>query len=81
MDEPERQHLLRVKAAIADSPKDLAKLSPRERDLLRLRVGLEDGQLRETSEIADLYGVPIARIRILEDKALRKLGVLNNPKP
>lgn len=81
MDDLERDHLQRVKAAIVDSPENLAKLSPRERDLLSLRVGLKDGQLREASEIAELYGVTIARIQMLEDKALRKLKVLDNHQP
>lgn len=81
MDDLEREHLRRVKAAIVDSPENLAKLSPRERDLLSLRVGLMDGHLREASAIADLYGVTIARIQMLEDKALRKLKVLDNRQP
>ena len=81
MDEFERQRLEAVKAEILDNQSNWAKLSPRERDLLRLRVGLGDGKFREAAEIAELYGVTVSRIRLTEDKALKKLRGLVDSGP
>jgi RNA polymerase sigma factor (sigma-70 family) len=51
----------------------MAQLSPRERDVLRLRFGLDDGRQRTLEEVAKVYGVSRERIRQVEAKALRKL--------
>ncbi len=51
----------------------LATLLPRERDVLRLRFGLEDGRQRTLEEVGQLFGVTRERIRQIEAKALRKL--------
>ena len=51
----------------------LAGLSPRERDVLRLRFGLDDGRQRTLEEVGQLFGVTRERIRQIEAKALRKL--------
>ena len=51
----------------------MASLSPRERDVLRLRFGLDDGRQRTLEEVGQLFGVTRERIRQLEAKALRKL--------
>ncbi|MEB3206090.1 MAG: RNA polymerase sigma factor RpoD [Vampirovibrionales bacterium] len=51
----------------------LASLSPRERDVLRLRFGLDDGRQRTLEEVGQLFGVTRERIRQIEAKALRKL--------
>lgn len=48
-------------------------LSPRERDVLRLRFGLDDGRQRTLEEVGQLFGVTRERIRQIEAKALRKL--------
>lgn len=50
-----------------------AGLSPRERDVLRLRFGLDDGRQRTLEEVGLLFGVRPERIRQIEAKALRKL--------
>ncbi len=51
----------------------MASLSPRERDVLRLRFGLDDGRQRTLEEVGQLFGVTRERIRQIESKALRKL--------
>ncbi|QDZ38544.1 RNA polymerase sigma factor RpoD [Euhalothece natronophila Z-M001] len=51
----------------------LDTLSPRERDVLRLRYGLEDGRMKTLEEIGQIFNVTRERIRQIEAKALRKL--------
>jgi RNA polymerase primary sigma factor len=51
----------------------LATLSPRERDVLRLRYGLDDGRMKTLEEIGQIFEVTRERIRQIEAKALRKL--------
>lgn len=48
-------------------------LRPRERDILKLRYGLNDDCKRTLEEISYMYGVSRERIRQLEVKALEKL--------
>lgn len=51
----------------------LETLTPRERDVLRLRFGLEDGKARTLEEVGQKFKVTRERIRQIEAKALRKL--------
>jgi RNA polymerase primary sigma factor len=51
----------------------MASLSVKERDVLRLRFGLDDGRQRTLEEVGQLFGVTRERIRQIEAKALRKL--------
>lgn len=51
----------------------LNTLSPRERDVLRLRYGLVDGRVHTLEEIGRVFSVTRERIRQIEAKALRKL--------
>ncbi|MDJ0557378.1 MAG: RNA polymerase sigma factor RpoD, partial [Microcoleaceae cyanobacterium MO_207.B10] len=51
----------------------LNSLSPRERDVLRLRYGLDDGRMKTLEEIGQIFNVTRERIRQIEAKALRKL--------
>jgi RNA polymerase primary sigma factor len=51
----------------------LCTLSPRERDVLRLRYGLDDGRMKTLEEIGQIFNVTRERIRQIEAKALRKL--------
>jgi len=53
--------------------KVLGELSDRERKVLRLRFGLEDGRARTLEEVGKEFGVTRERIRQIEAKALRKL--------
>jgi len=51
----------------------LSTLSPRERRVLQLRFGLDDGRARTLEEVGKEFGVTRERIRQIEAKALRKL--------
>jgi RNA polymerase primary sigma factor len=51
----------------------LHKLSPIERDVLRLRYGLEDGQIKTLEEISQIFELSRERIRQIQGKAIRKL--------
>ena len=51
----------------------LQNLSERERKVLVLRYGLEDGHQRTLEEVGQEFGVTRERIRQIEAKALRKL--------
>ncbi|MFS8854069.1 RNA polymerase sigma factor RpoD [Synechococcus sp. H55.7] len=51
----------------------LETLTPRERDVLKLRYGLDDGRMKTLEEIGQIFNVTRERIRQIEAKALRKL--------
>lgn len=66
-DETSRKMLREQMKDILDS------LSPRERHVLKLRFGLDDGQSRTLEEVGQKFGVTRERVRQIEAKALRKL--------
>lgn len=66
-DETNREMLRAQMQDILDS------LSPRERDVLALRFGLEDGESHTLEEVGRRFGVTRERVRQIEAKALRKL--------
>ena len=51
----------------------LDDLSPRERDVLRLRYGWDDGREKTLKEIGNIFKITRERIRQIEHKALQKL--------
>lgn len=51
----------------------LLELSPREQAVMRLRFGLDDGQVRTLEEVGREFGVTRERIRQIESKTLAKL--------
>ena len=51
----------------------LGTLSDREREVLYMRYGLDDGRTRTLEEVGRQFGVTRERIRQIEAKALRKL--------
>src|SRR6059058_4966309 len=51
----------------------LDELTDRERQVVRLRFGLEDGQARTLEEVGKEFGVTRERIRQIESKTLAKL--------
>ncbi|HEX4862519.1 MAG TPA: RNA polymerase sigma factor RpoD [Acidimicrobiales bacterium] len=51
----------------------LSELSERERRVVRLRFGLDDGQMRTLEEVGREFGVTRERIRQIESKTLAKL--------
>ena len=51
----------------------LSELNEREREIVRMRFGLDDGQARTLEEVGKQFGVTRERIRQIESKTLAKL--------
>ncbi len=51
----------------------LDQLSDRERDIIRLRFGLDGGEMRTLEEVGKEFGVTRERVRQIESKTLAKL--------
>jgi RNA polymerase primary sigma factor len=63
-----------TRAMLNDAVKEaLSELSERERDVVKLRFGLVDGQMRTLEEVGKEFGVTRERIRQIESKTLAKL--------
>jgi DNA-directed RNA polymerase sigma subunit (sigma70/sigma32) len=53
-----------------------SELSPHERDVIRLRLGLDDGVARSAREVVDVCGgcISVAEVRNAEKRAYRKMA-------
>jgi RNA polymerase primary sigma factor len=61
-------------AVLKEEVTDLLRiLTPREREVLRLRFGLDGGRSRTLQEVGRRFGITRERIRQIESKALEKL--------
>lgn len=60
-------------ALIRDVSAMLLMLRPRERDVVKLRFGIMDGNRRTLEEIGQLFGVSRERVRQIETRAVNKL--------
>ena len=58
----------------------LTNLTERERKILMMRFGLEDGQPRTLEEVGEAFGVTRERIRQIQVKALEKIRASENLK-
>jgi len=56
-------------------------LPRREREVMELRFGLEDGRVRTLEEVGKAFGVTRERIRQIEAKTLAKLRHPNSAQP
>jgi RNA polymerase primary sigma factor len=61
------------KLLLEDLNEALEELNEREQQVVRLRFGLEDGQIRTLEEVGKAFGVTRERIRQIESKTLAKL--------
>ena len=59
----------------------LRELSDREQEIVRLRFGLDDGQIRTLEEVGKMFGVTRERVRQIEMKTLMKLRQPSVSKP
>ncbi len=71
-DEPPEDHVSK-NLLREDVENVLNTLNARERDVLRIRYGLDDGRMKTLEEIGQIFNVTRERIRQIEAKALRKL--------
>jgi RNA polymerase sigma factor (sigma-70 family) len=64
--------------ALQELEKALDNLSPRERDVIRLRYGLDDGRRKTIQEIASIFNVDISKVIELGRNALQNLKKLES---
>ena len=64
-----------VEVQLRETVRDViaARLRPREKEVLRLRFGLDGSQARTLEQVADRLGVTRERVRQIEARALRRL--------
>lgn len=72
-EEPSQEEYLYKNLLREDLEKVLNSLSHRERDVIRLRYGFDDGRMKTLEEIAYIFNETRERIRQIEAKAIRKL--------
>lgn len=77
-DQPSPHEIATQNALKRETDKALDSLSPRERVVLRMRFGLDDGCERTLIEIGEELGVSGERVRQIEREALQKLRTTEN---
>ena len=71
--EPTPEEAMNILAREEEVKELLEKLGDRERQVIRLRYGLEDGRTHTLEEIGDMLGVTRERVRQIEARAIEKL--------
>ena len=71
--EPTPEEAMNILARQEEVKELLEKLGDRERQVIRLRYGLEDGRTHTLEEIGDMLGVTRERVRQIEARAMEKL--------
>jgi RNA polymerase primary sigma factor len=66
----------RIETALQNIGRTFKILDDRERQILLLRHGLEDGLPKTLEEIATMLGVTKERIRQIESKSLEKINLV-----
>jgi len=56
----------------------VCKLLPKERDVVRIRYGLEDGEAKTLVEVARTMSSSVSSVWQLEAKAIKKLRIIAN---
>lgn len=81
LEQAEGETEIRIENIQFDMTKMLKILSPKERDVLILRYGLDlTGQKKTLEEVGEYFGVTRERIRQIENRAISKLKKLANQK-
>lgn len=72
---PDEQQQQRMEALVLKDQcqQYLSCLNDKERELIVLRYGLQDGKRRSLAEVGEVFGVSRERVRQIEVKAMRKL--------
>ncbi len=71
-DEQQQQHMEAI-VLQNECQQYLTCLSEKERELIVLRFGLQDGKHRSLAEVGEVFGVSRERVRQIEVKAMKKL--------
>jgi len=75
------EELAATTSRIEEISRLLAPLDAREREILKLRFGLDSGEPRSLEEVAEHFGMPREEIRRIEARAMSKLRRLSQDSP